>query len=395
METRSDDRVVPAAELPRRADAVVVGGGVMGASAAYHLAARGMGDVVLLEREQFLGAMSTGQCAGGIRHQFASEINVRLSLQSIAMLERFPDEIGQEIGLRFDGYLILLSSGENVAAFGEAVEMQHSLGVATEWIDPNAAARMVPLLNLDGVAGATFYQRDGLCDPSSVVQGYASAARRNGARIVTEAGVTGVERRAGSFVVHTPKGAVESPVIVNACGAWAPEIGRMVDVEIPIQPVRRQMAVTTPLQVPSDFPFTIFFDESLYFHREGAGILTGQSNRDESPGYKLEVDPEWETVHFENAMGRFPLLESAGVLSRWAGLYEVTPDAQAIFGRVPTVEGLYIMAGFSGHGFMHGPVAGLLIAEEILDGEAHTVDIAPFRYERFLDGALSPEFNVI
>jgi sarcosine oxidase subunit beta len=170
----------------------------------------------------------------------------------------------------------------------------------------------------------------------------------------------------------------------------------MVGVDIPIQPVRRQMVVTTPLpDVPADFPFTIFFDESLYFHREGAGILTGQSNRNEGAGYKLEIDPDWETVHFEHAIARFPLLETAGVLSRWAGLYEVTPDAQAIFGRVPTVDGFYIMAGFSGHGFMHGPVAGLLMAEEIIDGYAHTIDISPFRFERFLDGTLSPEFNVI
>ena len=383
-------------ELPRRAEAVVVGGGVMGASAAYHLAARGMTDVVLLEREQFLGVMSTGQCAGGVRHQFASEINVRLSLQSIAMLEQFPEEIEQEIGLRFDGYLILLSSDESLASFRQAVAMQHRLGVATKWIADDDVAQIVPLLNLDGVAAATFYERDGLCDPSSVVQGYASAARRKGVRFVTGAGVTNVDRRAGTFLVHTPKGAVETPILVNACGAWAPEIGRLVGVDIPIQPIRRQMAVTTPLpQVPSDFPFTIFFDESLYFHREGAGILTGQSNRDESPGYKLEVDTDWELVHFEHAITRFPLLESAGVLSRWAGLYEVTPDAQPIFGGVPTLKGFYVMAGFSGHGFMHGPVAGLLMAEEIIDGKAHTIDIAPFRYERFLGGALTPEFNVI
>jgi sarcosine oxidase, subunit beta len=392
----STDAANSTAELPRRAEAVVVGGGVMGASSAYHLAERGMTDVVLLEREPFLGAMSTGQCAGGVRHQFASEINVRLSQQSIAMLEQFPEEMDQEIGLRFDGYLILLSSDESVSAFREAVQMQHGLGVNTRWLDKSDAARMVPLLDLHGVVAATFYERDGLCDPSSVVQGYAAAARRKGVLVATEAGATNVERRAGSFLVHTPKGAVETPVLVNACGAWAPEVGRMVGVEIPIQPIRRQMTVTTPLpEVPSDFPFTIFFDESLYFHREGAGILTGQSNRDETPGYKLDVDTEWETVHFEHAMARFPLLENAGVLSRWAGLYEVTPDAQAIFGRVPTVEGFYIMAGFSGHGFMHGPAAGLLMAEEVLDGKAHTIDIEPFRYERFLDGALSPEFNVI
>jgi sarcosine oxidase subunit beta len=185
-------------------------------------------------------------------------------------------------------------------------------------------------------------------------------------------------------------------VIVNACGAWAPEIGAHLGVDIPISPIRRQMLVTTPMpELPKDFPFTVFFGDSLYFHREGEGILTGQSNPSEAPGFKLDVDPDWELTHLEAALERLPLLENAGVLSRWAGLYEVTPDAHPILGRVPGAEGFYVMAGFSGHGFMHGPIAGLLMAEEILDGGAHTVDIAPFRYERFLQGELSPEYNVI
>jgi sarcosine oxidase, subunit beta len=396
MEVDMSSAATPNAELPRVADAVVVGGGVMGTSTAYHLAARGMADVILLEREQFLGAMSTGQCAGGIRHQFASEINIRLSTASISMLERFPDELGQEIGLRFDGYLILVSSPANVIAFKNAIALQNRLGVATKWLEPDEVADMVPLLNLDGVLGGSFHDRDGLCDPSSVVQGYATGARRLGARIFTEAGVTQVDRRAGRFVVHTPRGAIETPVLINACGAWAPDIGRMLGVDIPIEPIRRQMVVTTPLPgVPEDFPFTTFFDYSLYFHREGEGILTGQSNPAQAPGFHLDIDAEWEAIHLENAMDRFPLLESAGVLSRWAGLYEVTPDAQAILGRVATVDGGYIMAGFSGHGFMHGPVAGLLMAEEVIDGAASTVDIRPFRYERFLEGSLTPEYNVI
>lgn len=384
-------------ELPRRADAVVVGGGVMGTSTAYHLAARGLTDIVLLEREQFLGAMSTGQCAGGIRHQFASEINVKLSLESIRMLERFPEEPGQDIGLRFDGYLILLSSERDLAAYREAVALQHRLGVMTRWLEPEVIAALVPDLDIEGVRAGTFYERDGLCDPSSVVQGYATGARRLGARVITQAEVTRVSKIGSNFVLDTDRGRIETRVVVDACGAWAPAIATSLGIDIPIEPIRRQMLVTTPVpEVPADFPFTVFFGEdSLYFHREGAGILTGRSNPNETPGFKLDVDTEWELSHLEAAMKRMPMLENAGILSRWAGLYEVTPDAHPILGRVATVEGFYVMAGFSGHGFMHGPIAGLLMAEEILDGAAHTVDISPFRYERFLGGDLSPEYNVI
>jgi sarcosine oxidase, subunit beta len=383
-------------EMPTRAEAVVVGGGVMGASTAYHLAARGLTDVVLLEREPFLGSMSTGQCAGGIRHQFASEINVRLSIESIGMLRRFEDEPGHPIGLRFDGYLILLSNQADVAAFRDAIAIQHGLGVSTKWLEPHEIAELVPDVNLDGVLAGTFNENDGLCDPSSVVQGYAIGARRMGVRVFTSAGVKSLEMRGGTYVLETSQGTIEAPVLVNACGAWAPEIGAHLGIDIPISPIRRQMLVTTPLPaIPKDFPFTVFFGSSLYFHREGEGVLTGQSNPRETPGFKLDVDADWELTHLEAALERLPLLEDAGVLSRWAGLYEVTPDAHPILGNVPGADGFYVMAGFSGHGFMHGPVAGLLMAEEILDGAAHTVDISPFRYERFLGGELSPEYNVI
>jgi sarcosine oxidase subunit beta len=382
---------------PRRADAVIAGGGVMGASTAYHLARRGAGDVVLVEREPFLGQMSTGQCAGGIRHQFSSEINIRLSTESIRMLERFPEELDQEVGLNFCGYLFLLTREEDIPTFRENVALQHRLGIDTEWLEPGEVSRRVPELNLDGVLAATTYQRDGLADPSSVVQGYASGARRESVTILTETEVTGVRTEDGRVVgVETSQGFIATPVVVNACGAWAPQLGRTVGVDIPIEPVRRQVVVTAPIpELRRDFPFVIFFADSLYFHPEGDGILTGQSNSDEPPGYSMDVDPDWEARHMEAAVERFPLLADAGFLTHWAGLYEVTPDAHPILGKVPQVEGFFVMAGFSGHGFMHGPVAGLLMAEEIVDGRATTVDIDPFRIDRFERGDLHPEYNVI
>jgi sarcosine oxidase subunit beta len=384
-------------ELPRTADAVVVGGGVMGASTAYHLARKGVKDVVLLEREPFLGQMSTGQCAGGIRHQFSSEINIRLSTESIAMMERFPEELDQDVGLRFCGYVFLLTREEDLPTFRGNVELQHGLGIETRWLEPGDLSGLVPELNLDGVVAGTVYHRDGLADPSGVVQGYAAGARREGVSILTDREVNGVRVEDGRIAgVETADGTIATPIVVNACGAWAPQLGRMVRVDIPIEPIRRQVVVTAPIpELRPDFPFAIFFAESLYFHPEGRGILTGKSNNDETPGYKLDVDPEWEAVHMAEAVERFPRLGDAGFLTHWAGLYEVTPDAHPILGRVPRVEGFHVMAGFSGHGFMHGPVAGLLMAEEIVDGKAHTVDIDPFRIERFERGDLHPEYNVI
>ena len=386
-----------ASEVPRRADAVVVGGGVMGASTAYHLACRGVEDVVLLEREPFFGQMSTGQCAGGIRHQFSTEINIRLSEESIRIMERFPDELDQEVGLRFCGYLFLLTREEDLSTFRENVDLQHRLGIDTRWLEPAELASRVPLLDLDGVLAGTIYDRDGLADPSSVVQGYIKGARREGVTLLTDTEATGLHTSGRRITgVETPAGTIETPVVVNACGAWAPQLGRMVGVDIPIQPIRRQVVVTAPIpQLPADFPFVIYFADSLYFHPEGEGILTGQSNNSETPGYKLDVDAEWEARHMEAAVARFPLLAEAGFLTHWAGLYEVTPDAHPILGAVPDVEGFHVMAGFSGHGFMHGPVAGLLMAEEIVDGRAHTVDIDPFRIDRFARGDLHPEYNVI
>jgi sarcosine oxidase subunit beta len=384
-------------DLPATAAVVVVGGGVMGASTAYHLAREGCRDVLLLEREPFFGMQSTGKCAGGVRCQFGAAINVRLSLLSLALMDRFEEELGQPIDLRRCGYLFLLTSAEDVALFRRSVALQRRLGVETEWLEPDQVAGMAPLVDLEGVLSGTFHARDGLADPGGVVQGYVAGARRLGANLLTGVEVTGV-RVAGGRVrgVVTDRGEVSAPVVVDAAGPWAGEVGRMAGVEIPIAPLRRQLVVTAPLpQVPPDFPFVVDFARSLYFHREGPGILTGMSNPDQSPGFDQSVDPEWEVQHLEAAMARMPLLERAGLASRWAGLYEVSPDAHPILGPIPPVEGFYCVGGFSGHGFMHGPAAGLLLAEEILEGRAHTLDITPLHFDRFREGKEIVERQVV
>jgi len=387
--------------LPSSADVVVVGGGVMGASTAYHLASKGCRNVVLLERNPLFGQESTGKCAGGIRYQFATEINIRLSLVSLAMLERFEEELGQAIDLRHCGYLFLLTRKEDVEAFRVNVALQRALGVMTEWLDGDQVRSdftpLHSLMRLDDVLGATWNSREGLADPNSVVQGYIRGAKCLGAKCFTDAEATGIVLEHGQIgAVESRKGNISTSVVVNAAGPWASRIGEMAGFEIPVLPVRRQIAVTTPIaQLPLTFPFVVDFAQNLYFHREGPAILTGMSNVHEPSSFNQQVDREWELVHFEAAMSRMPLLENVGISSRWAGLYEMSPDAHPILGQIPEVKGLYLINGFSGHGFMHGPVCGLLVAEEILDGKAHTLDITSLRLSRFREGQPIHEYNVV
>jgi sarcosine oxidase subunit beta len=383
-------------ELPGIAEIVIVGGGVMGASLAYHLAMRGQKGIVLLERESFFGLGATGRCAGGVRYQFATEINIRLSLASLPMLERFESETGQAIDYRPCGYLFLLTQPDDVDAFRRNVALQNSLGVLTEWLEPGEIRRRLPAMQLDDVVGGTFHAKDGLVDPNGVVMGYIRRAGQMGARVLTDIQVMGIRVEAGRVTgVETDHGKVAAPVVVNTAGPWAAQVGAMAGIELPITPLRRQMLTTTPLpDIPSDFPFVIDFARSLYFHREGPGLLTGMSNPDEIPGFDQEVDLEWELAHLEAAIQRLPLLEKAGLASHWAGLYEVTPDAHPILGKTP-VGGFFVCAGFSGHGFMHGPIAGKLMSEFVLDGWANSLDVSMLDLERFEAGRLIREYNVV
>jgi sarcosine oxidase subunit beta len=382
--------------LPSTAAVVIVGGGVMGASIAYHLAKAGLRDVVLLERESFFGQGASGRNAGGIRYQFSTEINVRLSQLSLPLLDAFEEEVGQPIDIRHCGYLFLLTNEPDVESFKQNVALQHRLGVQTEWLDPPEIRRRLPLMQLEDVLAGTWHAQDGLADPNGVVMGYINAARRFGARSLTDATVTAIETQSGKIsAVVTDHGRIETPIVANAAGPWAASIGKMAGVDLPIVPIRRQWLTTTPLPgLPDDFPFVIDFAQSLYFHREGLGLLTGMSNPDQVPGVDQSVDREWELVAMEAAAKRLPLLETAGVASRLAGLYEVTPDAHPILGATP-LAGFYVCAGFSGHGFMHGPICGQLLAEEILTGRATTLNIDTLRFDRFARRDTTQEYNVV
>lgn len=368
----------------------------MGASTLYHLAHRGARNLVLLEKEEFFGQGATGRCAGGVRYQFSTEINVRLSLASLPMLERFKEEIDQEIDYRRCGYLIVCTNRQDEQAFRRNVALQRDLGVETEWLDGAQVRERLPKFRFEDAIGATFHARDGLVDPNSVVAGYLSAAAKLGATALNQVEVTGIEARGGRVTgVTTNRGTIATPMVVNAAGPWAGLVGEMAGVRIPLTSLRRQMFTTTPLpELPEDLPFVIDFAQSLYFHREGEGLLIGMSNPQETHGFNQNVDEDFELVNLEAAIARLPLVEGAGMVSHWAGLYEVTPDAHPFFGATP-LEGFLVVGGFSGHGFMHGPIAGKLMSECILDGGFRSVDVSMLDLARFDEGRLIQEYNVV
>jgi len=383
-------------DIPHTADIIIIGGGVMGASAAYHLAQRGMQNIVLLEKDKFFGQGATGRCAGGVRYQFSTEINIRLSLESLPMIERLKDEIGQDVDYRQCGYLLVATNEKDASAFKHNVQLQNRLGVQTRLLNGEEVRARLPLMKFEDAIAGTFHQKDGLVDPNSVVMGYINAAHRLGAKTFTEAEVTGIRVRGNQVeAVETSRGVVQTRMLLNAAGPWAGSIGEMAGVQLPIVPIRRQMFTTNTLkEIPEDFPFVIDFGQSLYFHREGDGLLIGMSNQNEKPGFDQNVDEEFEMENFEAALERMPLLERASRASHWAGLYEVTPDAHPIFGGSP-VKGFYICGGFSGHGFMHGPISGKLMSEFILDGTFSSLDVSMLDLARFEEGRLIKEYNVV
>jgi sarcosine oxidase subunit beta len=373
---------------------VVIGGGVMGASAAFHLAEAGV-DVVLVERDQ-LASGSTSRAAGGVRAQFSDPLNIQIAQRSLAAFRDFARRPGWEIDLRQVGYLFLLARQEDVAEFERNVALQNEFGVPARLIDPAQARALCPLIETDGLLAAAFSPEDGHATPEAVVQGYASAARAHGARIelgceVVDVVMPGDEIRA----VVTTRGQIETDTVVCTAGAWSRACGQMVGVDLPVTPLRRQILFTEPLPgLPPELPMTIDFETSFYFHREGPGVLLGMADPGEKPGFSLERTDDWIPALIAVAERRAPRIAAAGIRGGWAGLYEMTPDHNAIIGEAAGVSRFLYATGFSGHGFLQGPAIGEILRDLVLDRPPF-VDIGPLGVERFGDAALRPEFNVV
>jgi sarcosine oxidase subunit beta len=377
-----------------RADVVIVGGGIVGASIAYHLAARGVRDVVVLERDH-LGGGSTTRNAGGVRLQFSTEINVRLSMRSLPRIEHFQEEMGVDPHLRQVGYLFLITEERDVAPFEESLAMWKRLGVPAQRLDAAGVRGVFPELRVDDLRFATLCMRDGYCDPGSLLNGYVARAKEKGVSFREEEPVTGITREGDRVTaVRTRKGDIACKTVVNAAGAWGAEVGALAGIDLPIRPLRRQIFVTDPVPgLDREFPLTVEFASSLYFHRESGGVLMGMADPTDGPGFDATVNWDFLPTLVERALYRLPILERASVKTGWAGFYEDTPDKHPIIGAVG-VDGFLCAAGFSGHGIMHAPAAGEAIAELIVDSRT-SLDVSALAYDRFRRGDLIKEHNVI
>lgn len=380
--------------LPERADVVIIGGGVMGTSAAFHLAEAGA-EVLLLERGT-LASGSTSRAAGGVRAQFSDALNVQIARRSIDAFKAFGRRPGWEIDLRQVGYLFLLTREEDVSAFELTAAQQRELGVPVQMITPAEAKDLCPLIEVHDVLAASFCPEDGHATPEAVVQGYAYGARQHGARIHTGCEVLDVVTGDGKIAaVRTNQGHIKTGTVVCAAGAWSRNCGEMAGVELPVTPLRRQVLFTEPLRgITAELPMTIDFETGFYFHREGPGLLMGMADPNERQGFFLETTDDWIPGLLAVAERRAPRIARTGVRGGWAGLYEMTPDHNAIIGEAAAPSRFIYATGFSGHGFLQGPAIGEIVRDLVLEREPF-VDVGPLSVERFSRADMRPELNIV
>lgn len=380
--------------MAETADAIIIGAGIMGSATAYHLTRRRYGRVVVLERDGICSG-STALASGGVRHQYANRVGIELTQQSIVVYENFEAEFGVDPQFRQHGYLILQQTEDEHDVYVRSAAVQRAMGVDTRVLRPDEVRALCPYLHTDDLISATYSPRDGFADPYLVTTAIAARARDLGASIKQQHPVTGILRLAPrALAVQTPHGAFEAPVVIIAAGCWSGLVGKLAGVEIPVFPRRRCKFITAALpagQIPMETPFIIDHHDGFSIRREGPGIMVGYGRKGEASTF--DTTPDWELVPSvaERATRRVPALEDARVMRAWAGLYEMTPDQMGIISALPGEAGLYVLAGFSGHGFMHGPIAGQLMAELVADGRAHTVDVRALDIERFSRGPTAVE----
>jgi len=384
-------------------EVAILGAGVMGASVAWHLASRGCRDVVVIDRAPALGMGSTGKATGGFRAQFSTPVNIRLSLLSREKLLRFPEEIGTDSGYRPRGYLFLASGKEQMAALRSVRPVQLAEGVPVEEVGPEDVRRLNPAVRSDGIPGGSFCPIDGFIRPLDILNGYAEAARRLGVRFEYGAEVTGffVEKRLPGRIlrVETTSGPIEARHVVNAAGPWAGLMGRLAGTGVLVSPLRRQIAPTVPTSVlPEEMPMTIFLEDGFHLRvRDGRVLLLWPQDHATADPFDAGFDETWLDGLLARAHFRVPCLADVPVdrAACWAGLYEMSPDKHALLGRATNLENFWLINGSSGHGVMHAPALGQLLAEMILDGEARSLDVHALRPSRFAEGEPNPEFHLL
>lgn len=378
------------------ADAVIIGGGIIGMAVAFYLSREKFGNIVLVEKEALLGTGATAKAAGGIRAQFVTEDNIRMSMLSEKLFNSFKEDTGSDALFDQVGYLFLVKDEADAGTFKKSVELQKSCGLDVRILTPDEISQVAPHVSLDGVLFGTFCPDDGLGDPHEFLSGYDHAARALGLEIAYEAEVTAINTASGKIhEIVTAKGIISTPLVINCAGPYGKVIGNMVGADVKVEPIRRQIVTTGELSfVRPDFPMVVDVSSGLYCHKESKGMLLGWADKNVAPSFDISVDPDYTDNILERALELMPQLEEAEVANQWAGLYETTPDHRAIIGYEPSVEGMFHVVGFSGHGFMHAPGAGLVTAE-ILTGKTPTINVDSYSPDRFTKGALVEETNVI
>lgn len=379
-----------------KADVVIIGGGIIGAAVAFYLGRAKYGQIMVVEKERFSGAGSTSKAAGGIRAQFSAKANIEMSMLSEKLFCQFKEDTGHDALFDQVGYLFLLSDDSDIAEFRKSYDLQRSCGLNVEMLKPEEIGRYAPHCRVDDIKLATFCHDDGLGDPHEFLQGYEKADRQMGVDICLETEVTGFAISAGKIIgVKTTAGTIATPLVINCAGAYAGEIGKMLGANVPVLPYRRQCVTTGPLDfVQPFFPMVVDVKSGLYCHKESKGMLLGWADKAVKPSFDVSIDPDYTDAILERALDRIPQLETAEVANQWAGLYETTPDHRAIIGWEPAVEGVFHVIGFSGHGFMHAPAAGVVTAEMVA-GKKSSIDITEFSPMRFAHGDVVEETQVI
>jgi len=380
-------------------EVAILGGGIVGSSIAYHLTAAGCGDILVIERESSQGKGSTGKSMGGVRAQFSTAVNIQMSLYSIPFYAAFEDRLGHPCDYRAQGYLFCATSDQHLAYLRANQEKQIGLGLKNvRMLGADEIAAQFPEMRADDILGGSFCSTDGFVDPYSAMIGFMTAATEHGAKIWKGAAVISIRRRQQSFDIETTQGTVSARIVVNAAGAWAATVAKMVAVNLPVEPLRRMLVPTEPFdQFPHSAPMIIDMSNGFHFRPEARGFLLAWNDPEETPGYKTDFEPAFVEKILTRAADRVPVFENLAVNPKraWAGLYEMTPDHHPILGEVPEVPGFFLANGFSGHGVMHAPATGKILSDLILRGKTELIDSRLLDLARFAEGRTIRETAIL
>ncbi|MBZ5608411.1 MAG: FAD-binding oxidoreductase [Acidobacteriia bacterium] len=384
----------------KSADVIIIGSGIVGSSIAYHLTEAGCRNVIVLEREAHQGKGSTGKSMGGVRAQFATPVNIQMSLYSIPFFSRFEEVVGFPSGYKPQGYLFVATEERHMAYLRANYQRQVELGLkSVALVKPEDVTRLAPEIRSDDIIGGSFCSTDGFVDPHSVMTGFMERAVERGVELLRETEATGISRDGqGVCGVETAQGFVPGRVVVNAAGPWAGLLARCAGVDLPIEPLRRMLVPTEPFdKVSQKSPMVVDLTTGFHYRPEGRGILMAWQDPDETPGFKTNFDPAFIEKILSRGVKRLPCLEEAEVNPRraWAGLYAMTPDHHSVLGGVPDLPGFFVANGFSGHGVMHSPATGRILADLILKGSTDIVEAPLLGFDRFAKGRLLEETAVL